>query len=313
MAPTIGRQWRGGTQDYAALCDYCDVRYLRSQLKKQSNGRLACMGPGTNGCGAGHDEIGLDKINADRLRHRRRPEKHRGGRFDRIRATVSEIFGAQLIECWDATAGVVSTSEGKLTSWTGQRLGAVFTADAVYGDALFRASVPEFYGRPGIKIQGGPEVGATWVSLDAFAPAGARLYMAAVQLHDSDAGGGFNGAVLLSGTLNVVSFARSPGSGLYNLLYRSAAVPIGTLMSLPISDNPRHAHLIEADCRGLLTFRSGTTEAISSVDSPTNEPGMQMSLFPGGTLTLLVLCNAPTDEQVRAFGSLARSFTVMRP
>jgi hypothetical protein len=315
MAPTIGRQWRGGAEDYAALCDYCDVRYLRSQLQRQSNGRLACLGPGTNGCGAGLDEVALDKLNADKMRDRRRPTAPQGGRFDRVRASMEDIFGAALVEYWDAGKGVVSSTNGSLTAWTGQKLGAVFTADPVDGLALWHASRSEFYGRPGVEISGGPSVGAVWVATGAFLPSAARSYVAVARFHSLDVFSGPNGLVELSGSGAVATFARSAGDRLEQLVYHSAAVPSGTILEIPTDavGSHRQAHLFEMDARGPLSFRVGAAMVTTSVDSPTAQPVLQVSLSRGSTIALLAIANDPTDEQVQAFRSLATSYAAVRP
>jgi hypothetical protein len=317
MAPTIGRHWRGGTEDYAALCDYCDVRYLRSQLQRQSSGRLACLGPGTNSCGAGHDEVSLDKTNAEVMRNRRRPTTYRGGRFDRMLASIEGIFGASLVEYWDATKGVVATTQGKLTSWTGQKLGVAFTADAVYGNGSWRASMPDFYGRPGITIDGGPQSGALWHATGNFIPSGGRPYLAMVSFNHSDstAFAGNNGVVSFSSSEVQASMGRSVGDHEYRIFYRSVFDPAGTELPIPelILGSVRKARLYELDATGQLTFRAGGTEVLSTIDSPAAQPWQVGLLFPGMTITLLVVCNAPEPEQVEKFRVLARSYSVMRP
>jgi len=314
MAPTISRHWRGGPEDYAALCDYCNVRYLRSQLTQQGSGRLACVGPGTNGCGAGRDEVELDKANADALRYRRKPSPHRGGRFDRLRASVEDIFAETLIEYWDASKGVVSAQSGQLTSWKGQRAGSTFAASPPYSKASWRESVPEFFGRPGIQVDGGPEVGSVWIAPGALVPSGARLYAAAALFYHSMASiyPGYNGAIELWGVSIIAGLARNYNAGVHQLFYRSVAVPDGTVLPLPVA-GPR-AQLFEMDARGPLTFRAGpNSEVKSSVDSPIAEPSSQVSLYPGSTVTLIVIAEDPTDAQISEFQSLGRSYAVMRP
>jgi hypothetical protein len=317
MAPTIGRQWRGGTQDYAALCDYCDVRYLRSQLKNQANGRLACIGPGTNSCGAGHDEVTLDKVNADKMRHRRKPTKHLGGRFDRVLSSVGDIFGASLVEFWDATEGVLAATGGKLTSWTGQKLGATFTADAVFGQGTFYPSRPEFYDRPGIAIDGGPQTGALWTATGNFIPSGGRPYLGMVSFshNDSQYFAGSNGVVSFSSGAVEGALGRSVASQEYRGFYRSALNPAGTELAIPEGalGSVRKARLYELDATGPLSFRAGGTTLSTTLDSPTLNPWQVGVLFPAMTLTLLVLCNAPEPGQVRRFQALARSYAVERP
>jgi hypothetical protein len=317
MAPTIGRQWRGGSEDYAALCDYCDVRYLRSQLKKQSSGRLACVGPGTNGCGAGRDEVELDKINADALRGRRRPSKHRGGRFDQTRTSVSDIFGASLMEYWDAAQGVTSSSLGVLSTWKGQKLGATFTASLTSGVGSWRASVPEFYGRPAIVIDGDPLSGAAlWVALEAFFKSGARPYVATVSLNHSDAEAfsGSNGQIVVaSQSANGGSIGRAVSGNIYHASYVSTAGQSDLPIPAMAVGSVRHAHLAELDATGPLVFRMGDAQSGINVDAGTAEPWMQAVLFPGLTVTLLVLADNPSPSQIAEFQQLARSYAVKRP
>lgn len=304
MAPTIGRQWRGGSQDYAALCDYCDVRYLRSQLQKLGNGRLACMGPGTNSCGAGRDEVTLDKINADIARNRRRPAPHRGGRFDRIVASVEDIFGATLREYWDARSGVESSSDGALTSWTGQKLGMVFSLGAS-STATWSSSVPEFYNRPAIEVTAGELVTDT----GALMPSGGRPYIGAVISSPKDEAGSIQ---FFNGMTAKASLARDVGGGGFSSLYVSVAAPGGTSLPIPAAEvgSVRHAYLHELDATAALAFRVGTAEVQTSVSSPTDTFWNRVTVQLGGTLALLVVANAPTESQVEAFQALGRSYAV---
>lgn len=81
MARTIGKRWptakpRG---DYAAKCDYCDVLYRRSQLRRLPNGALACFGPGTNDDAMGRDEVTLSRANAEAAKERKRTPRFGGG------------------------------------------------------------------------------------------------------------------------------------------------------------------------------------------------------------------------------------------
>jgi len=314
MAPTIGRQWRGGSEDYAALCDYCDVRYLRSQLKRQSNGRLACIGPGTNSCGAGLDEVALDKLNADKMRDRRRPTASQGGRFDKVKASVEDIFGATLVEYWDAAKGVVSTTQGKLVSWTGQKLGAVFLPFYPNPVARWLASDPEFSGRPSIEF---PLLSSTeWISEYAFLPAGARPYIAVVSRNIEDLGGAKSGMVrfgyydeaILARDVNPAPAFLPPGD--YFAQYKSVAVPAGTVLPIPerAVGSVRHARLYELDATGPLTYRAGTVEVVSSVDSPTSGPWTRAGVDAALAVTFLVLANEPEPHQIREFQALARSY-----
>jgi len=64
MGRTIGRHWPSSAPrgDYVVLCDYCGVRYRRSQLVRKGNGRLACSGPGTLDDADGRDEVELSEM-----------------------------------------------------------------------------------------------------------------------------------------------------------------------------------------------------------------------------------------------------------
>lgn len=39
---TIGRRYSGKRRNYADVCDYCDVRWHRDELRLDASGRLAC-------------------------------------------------------------------------------------------------------------------------------------------------------------------------------------------------------------------------------------------------------------------------------
>lgn len=304
MAPTIGRQWRGESQDYAALCDYCDVRYLRSQLQKLGNGRLACMGPGTNSCGAGRDEVTLDKINAEIMRNRRRPSPHRGGRFDRVIASVEDIFGTTLREYWDARTGVASNSDGSFTSWTGQKLGMVFTP-GVGSLATWDSDVAEFYHRPAVQVFGGELETDT----SALMPSGARPYVGLVIAHPRDEGGAFQ---IFSGATQKAAIVRDVDGGAFTSVYKSVAAPAGTTLPIPLLGvgSVRHAYLHELDATGPLTYRVGTAGVTTSVSSPTDTFWNRATLQQGCAATLIVIANAPSAEQVESFQALARSYAV---
>ena len=310
MAPTIGRQWRGGTQDYAALCDYCDVRYLRSQLKKQHNGRLACTGPGTNGCGAGHDEVGLDKKNADRLRHRRRPEKHRGGRFDRLRASVEDIFGSTLQDYWDATKNVVAASDGFLTSWTSVKLGASLVPLDPGFRAHWHASVPELSNRPAVEVLHSTFGQATFTADAPFLPAGARPYVGLVQsIRDSTIAFG-------------VEFGRSAtaiDAAIYPYLYdvtgyyESVAGLVSVSLLRAAVGSVKSGYLYQLDATGPFVFHAGKASGQGSQDSPNKNPWSHVSLYAGAPLTLLVVANGPTKSQIAEFAALGTSYAVRLP
>lgn len=77
-----------------AQCDYCQVRYRRSQLVKQRNGLLACSGPGTLDDARGRDEVTLDQQNAAATRRNRRRTRAADGRFDRHQRTPKDILGS---------------------------------------------------------------------------------------------------------------------------------------------------------------------------------------------------------------------------
>jgi hypothetical protein len=308
MAPTIGRHWRGDSQDYAALCDYCDVRYRRSQLKKQSSGRLACIGPGTNGCGEGRDEVELDKQNADIMRNRRRPRAHDGGRFDRLRSSVQDIFATSLMECWDTESGVLSTSSGLLDSWTGQVQGAELRRN-FGGLSYVRAEHPDFYGRPAVRVMGG------MLSTNVFAlmPAGGRPFLAMAAQYIRDDNGGAVKA-LTAGTfkLSLVyeNFARR-----WSAAYRSALDPAGTIARIDALGvgNVHHSRLYELDATGLFTLRAGAAEMPSAVSSVTEAPWDQITIEAGLELALLVVANAPTAVQIEEFRALGRSYAGRYP
>lgn len=306
MAPTIGRQWRGGAEDYAALCDYCSVRYLRSQLSKQEGGRLACMGPGTNGCGAGRDEVTLDKINADIMRNRRRPTVHLGGRFDHIRTSIKDIFGSTLAEYWDAREGVTSTSLGVLTAWTGQKLGMTLSPEVSGGGrALWSASSPDFFGRASVSVTAGILESDT----GALLPSGARPFIGLVARHALEQGTlGFS---LIAGAVETAKAGIYYPGALFTFagLYASAMVPTGTTQYIPRAavGNVHHGRLFELDATGPVAFRAGTAEASSSVNSPTDTFWNRVTVSRGLELTLLVLANNPSPEQIDEFRALARS------
>ena len=312
MAPTISRQWRGGPADYAALCDYCDVRYLRSQLTRQSNGRLACIGPATNGCGAGLDEVALDKINADKMRNRRRPTKHRGGRFDQMRVSIEEIFGASLRDYWDATKNLTAASDGTVTSWTSVKLGAGFEPVDPRWVAHWHASVPELSGRPAVQVMGSPFGSPFFVSSQApFLLAEQRPYVGIVQsLPPSDA--------LAPGSISFGSYSEPDASvdAGYDPPQAGYTSTLGVLgLSIPRDEVGTKAmgRLYEMDGTGPFAFRAGSAEARSSADAPVKFAWEHVFLWAGGALTLLVIANAPTPTQIAEFQALGRSYAVKLP
>lgn len=149
---TIGRHWpKSARGDYAALCDYCSVRYRRSQLVKLPNGYFACSGPGTNDDAKGRDERTLDELNALEIETRWHPTPHRGGNFDFMpppppepeppppppAPTPIDVFGTNLREYWIASERVtVGTNYSEMDgsynvlSWTGGLRGIVLAPTA---------------------------------------------------------------------------------------------------------------------------------------------------------------------------------------
>jgi len=56
---TIGRSFTGSTPDYATDCDYCGVKWHRSELKLDAAGLLACPDDAE-----GRVAVDLDRENA---------------------------------------------------------------------------------------------------------------------------------------------------------------------------------------------------------------------------------------------------------
>lgn len=58
---TIGRHWPGSAPsgDYPAICDYCGVKWRRSQLRRDRAGKLYCPDEGS-----GRDAVTLAQGNA---------------------------------------------------------------------------------------------------------------------------------------------------------------------------------------------------------------------------------------------------------
>jgi hypothetical protein len=57
---TVGRRWpKRARGDYCAHCDYCGVRWRRSQLSRDASGKLACPDDVR-----GRDDVTLDMENA---------------------------------------------------------------------------------------------------------------------------------------------------------------------------------------------------------------------------------------------------------
>jgi len=85
MGITIGRRWprKAPIGDHTVMCDDCGVHYRRSQLRRMEDGRLSCIGPGTNNDGKGRVEVALDRANAMHAQRRRGPTIVRDtGNFD---------------------------------------------------------------------------------------------------------------------------------------------------------------------------------------------------------------------------------------
>lgn len=59
---TIGKHWPKSAEfcDYTAKCDYCDVLFRRSQLRRDGAGFLACPDEGD-----GLDRVTLDELNLE--------------------------------------------------------------------------------------------------------------------------------------------------------------------------------------------------------------------------------------------------------
>ena len=80
MSRTIGRHRPKSSprNDYEAMCDYCGVAYLRSQLRRDAAHRLYCRDEGN-----GRDQVTLGRLIAQdsaRPRHGQFPKD--GGSFD---------------------------------------------------------------------------------------------------------------------------------------------------------------------------------------------------------------------------------------
>lgn len=56
---TIGTHWNGEPGDYPCFCDYCGVKWRRSQLRRDGSGKLYCPDEGD-----GRDAVTLSKLNA---------------------------------------------------------------------------------------------------------------------------------------------------------------------------------------------------------------------------------------------------------
>lgn len=84
MGRTIGRRLPRdiGKTEFVAMCDDCGVHFYRSQLRQMEDGRLSCVGPGTNNDGVGRVELTLSKLNAASS-PRRRIKVREGGNYDR--------------------------------------------------------------------------------------------------------------------------------------------------------------------------------------------------------------------------------------
>jgi len=319
MAPTIGRQWRGGPQDYAALCDYCDVRYLRSQLRKQANGRLACIGPGTNGCGAGLDEVSLDKINADIMRHRRKPTKHAGGRFDRLRTSFEDIFGATLIEYWDARKGIEPTSLGLIDAWVGQKRFATLVP-VQWGPpqkVRFWESRAEFGGRPGVELLRDEEL---WMpGRQLLLDPGARPYIAMVGTFGADSQAGIRLSGMVAGVEQTTAqihryreFTASPTEMASSYRLSGSATEFLRIPQAAIG-SAGAAQLMALDATKTLEFRAGPAKVLSSVDEATHWLVDNLTVWWGAVLTLIVIADGPTKAQIAEFENYVRSFAVRLP
>lgn len=80
---TIGRHVpRKNRGEYTALCDTCDARYYRSQLRRGPDGLLRCFGPGTNNDAAGRTALELDELNASNTYYDYAGDGVTEGRFD---------------------------------------------------------------------------------------------------------------------------------------------------------------------------------------------------------------------------------------
>ncbi len=75
---TIGRRWPSTAPkgDYAVQCDYCGVKWRRSQCKRDGAGRLACPDDA-----AGRDEVTLNEANIAGARADRRVRPLEAGGF----------------------------------------------------------------------------------------------------------------------------------------------------------------------------------------------------------------------------------------
>ena len=69
MARTIGKRWPSTAprKDYPAYCAFCGVKWRRSELRRDTAGRLVCPDEGD-----GLDEVILTQMNADGARKSRR-------------------------------------------------------------------------------------------------------------------------------------------------------------------------------------------------------------------------------------------------
>lgn len=74
---TIGRQWRGQRGDFQSICDYCGVVWLRSQLRRDGSGNLACPDEGR-----GRDSTTLSRLNAEHAARAQATQVRDGGRAD---------------------------------------------------------------------------------------------------------------------------------------------------------------------------------------------------------------------------------------
>lgn len=78
MRVTIGRKWPTNKPngDYCVYCDYCGVKWRRSQCTRDRAGRLAC--PDDR---AGRDEVTLSELNASGAARQRRTTRTEAGGF----------------------------------------------------------------------------------------------------------------------------------------------------------------------------------------------------------------------------------------
>lgn len=87
---TIGKHWPKSAEfcDYTAKCDYCDVVWRRSQLRRDGAGFLACPDEGD-----GLDRVTLDQMNeaASLEDERSNPGENDRGQYPKVTETVTPL------------------------------------------------------------------------------------------------------------------------------------------------------------------------------------------------------------------------------